>query len=374
MPPISVMIKPASASCNLRCEYCFYTDEIRHRGTPNYGIMSKDTAETVVRRFLTAAEGFCTFAFQGGEPTLAGLDFFKNFVELEKKHAAPGVRVQNAIQTNGMLIDAQWARFFSENGFLVGLSLDGNKETHDRYRVRPDGKGSFQTVLRASQLFDAHRVDYNILTVVTAALADKIGAVFGFYKKHGMYYQQYIPCMDPLEGERGVAQYSLTPEKYEAFLKTLFDLWYGELKRGNYISIRFFDNLVHILRGRPPEQCSMLGRCSVQYLLEADGSVFPCDFYAMDGFRLGNITVDEIPAIDARRREIRFIEDTVPVHSECGACKWYPLCRNGCRRDRLPGQNGGPGINYYCKAYQGFFEYSIERFMTIDSLLEHCEK
>ena len=156
MHPINVMIKPASASCNLRCKYCFYADEAAIRQVPNYGKMSRETLEEVVRLFMQNARGSCTFAFQGGEPTLAGLDFFEHVVRLEQKYSRPGLRVTNALQTNGMVIDADWCRFLAKNHFLVGLSMDGVKQTHDLYRQGPGGAGSFAQVQRAAQLISTY--------------------------------------------------------------------------------------------------------------------------------------------------------------------------------------------------------------------------
>lgn len=371
MPPLSVMIKPASASCNLRCKYCFYADEAAMRCVPNYGMMQPDTLEQVVRTFMQSAEGSCSFAFQGGEPTLAGLDFFKQVVTLQKKYSRPGLVVTNALQTNGMLLDAEWCRFLAENRFLVGLSMDGIKQTHDLYRLRPNGKGSYSAVLSAAQRMTQHKVDFNILTVVTAQLAKNITSVYNAYKKNGWYYHQYIPCMDALEDTRGGQEYSLTPAAYTQFLKTLFDLWYQDLRRGLVISVRYFDNLVLILQGRNPESCAMTGQCNIQYLMEADGSVYPCDFYALDSFRLGKIGENTLEEIDRKRTEIRFIEDSLKKPERCKQCKWFALCRGGCRRDYTKGIDSH---NYYCESYKEFFEYAMPRMQQAAAFLLQLER
>ncbi|MBU5626141.1 SPASM domain-containing protein [Oscillibacter sp. MSJ-2] len=358
MKQYNVMIKPASSACNLCCRYCFYADESRSRSVADYGRMSPETVQAILQRFLEQeADGFA-FAFQGGEPTLAGLDFYRDFMERERGFRRGKVR--HAIQTNGLLLDQQWARFLRQNHFLVGLSLDGNKASHDLYRVDRQGKGSFKHAFAAARLLEQNQVPFNILTVVTPQLARHIPSIFRFFQENGFRHQQYIPCMGPLED--GAGDYVPTPAQLESFLKTLFDIWYRELLGGNYVSIRFFDNLVYMLQGQAPELCSMCGHCNIQYLIEADGSVFPCDFYALDGYCLGNIRDCSLEEIDRRRRELRFIEDSLRPPEECRSCPWAYLCRNGCRRDRRPGPGGK---NIYCAAYRGFFEYSYERLRQV---------
>lgn len=361
MPPLSIMIKPASSSCNLRCTYCFYADEAQSRSVPNYGLMSGDTSRILIEKAMGAASGSVAFLFQGGEPTLAGLDFFRSFLRDAEVRRPRDLSVHYAIQTNGTLLDEDWCRFLAENHILVGLSLDGSRDCHDRFRRDGLDKGTFDRVLRAARMLEKAGAEYNVLTVVTGYLARHIQSAFSFFCKNNFRYQQYIPCLDPLEGRRGGQDWSLTPERYEAFLKRLFDLWYRELEQGRYWSVRYFDNLLQMLRGRPPEQCSLCGVCSPQYLVEADGSVYPCDFYGLDRYRLGNVTADSWEDLDRTREQTGFIAQSMPVPEKCGQCRWYPLCRNGCRRDRLPAADGGPGLNYYCPAYAGFFDYALPR-------------
>ena len=371
MHPMSVMIKPASSSCNLRCKYCFYADEAAMRQVPNYGIMKEETLEAVVKEVMKYADQSCAFAFQGGEPTLAGLDFFKKVVELQKKYSRPGLQVTNALQTNGILLDKEWCTFLAENHFLVGLSMDGTKQTHDNYRLDAHDKGSYSKVLQAAQRMAQQGVQFNILTVVTAQLAKNITSVYNSYKKNGWLYHQYIPCMDALEAQRGKEEYSLTPQQYAEFLKTLFDLWYQDLRRGFVVSVRYFDNLVQILQRRQPESCSMTGHCNVQYLVEADGSVYPCDFYALDSYRLGKIPDNSIDELDRKRIEICFIEESLEKPAKCKQCRWFALCRGGCKRDYTQGEQPH---NYYCQSYQEFFDYAMPRLQQAAAFLLHLER
>lgn len=358
MPSLSLLIKPSSGGCNIRCKYCFYHDEQLNRETFSYGFMSEETLEILIKKALEYATIHCSFGFQGGEPTLRGLDFYRRVVELQKKYNVHHAEIANAIQTNGLLIDDEWAQFLHENRFLVGLSLDGIKDVHDQNRLDPEGKGTFNRVLQAAQKLTAHQVDFNLLTVVTNRTADAITKIYNFYRRSNLLYQQYIPCLDPLEEERGSSPYSLTPEKYAKFLKTLFDLWYRDVTAGRFIYIRYFENLLGMLMGRRPESCGMSGQCAIQNVVEADGSVYPCDFYCLDQWKLGNIRTDSFESMAKCEAAQRFLMEGTLGREQCRECEYAPICRGGCRRDREPLGEGG---NYFCEAYKGFFAYALPR-------------
>lgn len=366
MPLLNLLIKPSSGNCNMRCEYCFYADELNNRTIQSYGRMSVDTMQTIVDHSMVFADGECTFAFQGGEPTLAGLDFYKSLVSYVAAHPNPKkIRIHYAIQTNGYNIDETWAAFFAENHFLVGVSLDGMKEIHDKYRANAAGEGTYKRVMAAIRLLEKHGVEYNILTVVTAAAARNGQKMYNFFKKNHFEFQQYIECLDPIGEEPGGHEYSLTPERYELFLKSIFDAWYLDRKAGNHVYNRYFENLMMIIAGQIPESCSMRGVCGRQWVIEADGSTYPCDFYALDEWRLGNVNTDSFKDMEQRREELGFIKWSEKVPEECGTCKWYGLCRNGCRRNREPVTAENTGKNYFCSAYYNFFEYAYPRLIEI---------
>lgn len=366
MPPLHLLIKPASGLCNMRCRYCFYHDETQKRSTESFGMMSFNTLEIMVKKALEYAQGSCTFAFQGGEPTLAGLDFYKTLMELETNYNRAGLEIHNVIQTNGYRLDADWARFFAEHHFLAGLSLDGTRHTHDAYRVGAAGEPTFFDVVRTAGLFDEYKVEYNILTVVNKRVAQSIRKIYPYFRKMHYDYMQFIPCMDPLGAVPGGEEYSLTPELYGQFLCDLFDLWYLDLSQGKGCYIRQFENYVGILLGIPPEACDMNGHCSVQHVIEADGSVYPCDFYVLDRYRLGNLNIDSFEEMAAKRRELQFIEESQREHPDCLSCRYYSVCRNGCRRYReIPGDAGSK--NYFCESYRMFFDHSMGRLKEIAS-------
>lgn len=365
MPPVSLLIKPASSNCNLRCSYCFYHSIAESRMTESYGIMNAETLEPLVKSALEYADNICTFAFQGGEPTLAGLDFFKNLVSLVKIYNFKKVKINYAIQTNGLVIDSEWASFLSEHKFLVGISLDGPKDIHDAARFDSRNVGSFNRVMNAISLFNKHHVEYNILSVVNSYTARHINQVYSFFKKNNFDYLQFIPCLDPLDETPGGHQYSLTPERYALFLKRLFDEWYKDILQGKKISIRYFDNLIGMLKGYPPESCGMSGVCTAYFVVEADGSTYPCDFYTIDEWSMGNITNMSFKELKASKNAVRFTATSVHVSEECKGCKFLSICRGGCRRDREPFEDGKPVHNRFCQSYREFFEYAGERLTIL---------
>lgn len=368
MPALSVMIKPASGQCNMRCRYCFYADETRNRNTPSFGMMTEETLRRVLTQVLSAASSTCTLAFQGGEPTLAGLPFFRRVIELEKELNVNHCQIRHALQTNGLLLDDEWADFLHENRFLVGVSLDGTKELHDKNRVDAGGNGTWNRVMHSLQLLKKHGVEFNILTVVTGDLCRCTGKVLGFYARNGFSYRQFIPCLDPIGEERGQYPWSLTTPLYARYLKDSFDGWYRDLLDGHKTYHRYFDNLLLIMDGQWPEACGMGGVCGRQLVVEADGSVYPCDFYMLDEYRLGNFSTDSFETVEKNRTALQFLEKSAIPDDECRSCRWKALCRGGCRRDRDYFEKG-LGKNYYCPAYREFFEYAYPRLYRAYQML-----
>ena len=365
MPPIQLLIKPSSGNCNLRCRYCFYHDEMSKRETANYGFMSTETLEVLVKQSLAFADTSCGFAFQGGEPTLVGLDFYRKLLEFQKKYNTKNLTIHNSIQTNGFGLGEDWADFLVQNHFLVGISLDGIIHTHDAYRVDAAGKGTFAEIMKTIELFEKKQVEYNILTVVNRRTAEKISRIYSFYGKHNWKYLQFIACLDPLGEPQGMREYSLTPEAYGDFLVELFDLWYLDWRKGSQPSIRMFENYIGILMGYMPEACDQRGCCSVQWVVEADGSVYPCDFYVVDRYRMGSFGENSMEEMMEMGKTLRFVEESVENREECERCEYGYLCRGGCRRNRQIAENGQLGSNYFCPAYKRFFAAALPRMRQI---------
>ncbi len=367
MPPITLLIKPSSSACNMKCTYCFYNSIATERNESFLGMMSFETTEKLIQSAFSYAggyaEGSVVFAFQGGEPTLAGIEYFKAFIELQKKYNKNNVKVFYSIQTNGYLVDEEFAKFFKQHNFLVGISFDGPAEFHNLNRVDINSKGTYNNVIKAISLLKKHNVEFNILSVVTGKNATSIHKIYNFFKKSGYNYLQFIPCLEPLCDERGQNPYHLSTKAYAEYLKKIFDLFYNDFIVGRYISIRHIDNIINLLMGRPTELCSMRGVCSVQFVVEGDGSVYPCDFYAYDQYKIGNIgemSFEQMLQSDVAKK---FIEQSINLPDDCKKCEYLSLCRNGCRRDRDIGKDQHK--NYYCEAYKQYFKYMLPKAQEI---------
>ena len=358
MRHVSLLIKPASSLCNMRCRYCFYADVSEHRTVNNYGLMAPDVQEKMVENAFRTATESVSFAFQGGEPTLAGLEYFRRHVRLCKKYQKPGIRVSQSVQTNGLLLDDEWAAFFAENQFLVGLSLDGPKEIHDANRRDAAGKGTFPAVMEAGRLLKKHGVPFNILCVVDNTVARNANQVLNFFLQNGFFYLQFIPCLDELDFN-GETEPRLSAQAYLRFLLTSVRKYVSCFWKGTFLSIRNLDNYVGMLLNLPPESCAMNGRCSAYFVVEGDGSVYPCDFYVLDRYKMGNVAEQSFQEMYDSELCRKFVAESLWVDPACKQCPWYALCRGGCRREREPFREGKPGLNRFCETYRKFFEQAV---------------
>ncbi|KAF1295640.1 radical SAM/SPASM domain-containing protein [Enterococcus sp. JM4C] len=332
MKHISVLVKPASALCNIRCKYCFYADVSSLREVRSFGKMKSETAEKMIEHlFVDLVDGDeLTLAFQGGEPTLAGLTYYKNivaFVEQQTKN----VTVHYALQTNGLLINERWCQFLKEHQFLVGLSIDGHPLYHDLNRVDPKGRGTFQKVLATKELFDTYGIEYNILCVLTNPLAKEAKKVYRFLQEQSIQYVQFIPCLDELEAKKR-SSYALTPQRFASFYGQLFKFWLAELQSGHYRSVKLFDDLMNLFVGGRVTACGILGNCQIQYVIEADGSVYPCDFYVLDEYRMGYIQESGLKELFEQEISKKFLCEKPDYGAFCHSCLFQKACNGGCKR------------------------------------------
>lgn len=361
MSAITIMVKPVSGACNMNCRYCFYSDVMAHRETAVYPGMSIETLETLVRRAFRYADGPVSFSFQGGEPTLAGVEFYRALVRFERMYNSRGLPVHNAVQTNGYALSDELIDLFAREHFLLGVSLDGDAAAHDA--MRPDRRGAptFDRIRGNIDRLIAAGVEFNLLCVVNELVASRPAEVFAALAP--FRYLQFIACLDGLDGTR--RSYSLSPERYLHFLKETFDLYERAFFGKHPVSVRNFDNYIGILLGVPPENCAMGGVCGQYFLVEADGSVYPCDFYVLDPWRLGNVLETPFNRLAASPIARSFREESLALPAECRACEWYRLCRNGCKRERDP----RTGRNRWCACYRAFFEYAAPRMQRIAETL-----
>ena len=356
MKNLSVLIKPASSLCNLRCRYCFYIDESQNREEENHGIMEEEVMLKLTERIAEAMEdgGQVHISFQGGEPTVAGLAYFRSFVSAMDQYR--GFDISYSIQTNGTLLNEEWARFFHDHHFLVGVSLDGYESNMNQFRYDAKHKGAYLQVIQGIDLLEKYDVEYNILTVVTEELSRHPKALLQFYKSHKFKYVQLIPCLPPLNNGDDI---SLKPQQYASFYIEFFRHWKKEVQKGNVISVNLFENIMAMLNGYPPYQCGMSGRCSRQTIVEANGDVYPCDFYCLDVYRLGNIMDQSLDELSKTKVAEEFIRTSACEKKICESCYFRNICHGGCRR-----QNICYLEDHYC-AYQAVLREIVPQLMEL---------
>lgn len=350
MKNLNVLIKPSSNKCNLNCKYCFYDDVSHSRETSDYDYMSVETARLIIDNvFSTEGLESVHFGFQGGEPTLSGIDFFEQFFDYVKQKQN-NVNVSLSLQTNGILINPEWISLFKANDVLVGLSLDGPAKFHDNNRVDFGDKNTHSKVIEAAKLMRSAGVEFNVLTVVTSKNAVNINKIYDYLVKNDFTYLQFIPVLEPLDYK--VSNIRKVNEQYYNYLNSLYKAWVKDYRAGKYVSIRLFDNLFNIMLGAAPEACDMRGVCSVQNIIEADGTTFTCDFYAIDKYVIGNATTDKFSEMITTEVARDFVVSSSEHPDECKKCEVYGLCRNGCRRMRVNGKY------MYCDALKKFLRTS----------------
>lgn len=327
MKNITVLIKPASSLCNLRCEYCFYHDEVKNRKDECKEIMSYDTVDSIIREVFAycGKESEINFMFQGGEPLTAGKDYFQYFINAANFLKENKCKVEFEIQTNGTLIDEDYCRIFKENNFLVGVSLDGDEAIHNIQR-----SNSFNEVMAGINLLKKNEIEYTILSVITART--DAYEYFRFCKENGFRDIQPIYCLDPLDGEK--KEYSLDPEKLVRFKKRLFNKWIAEIENEDRTVIRDFENLVSFLFEGTYEQCGFSGECTPQLVIEANGDCYPCDFYCTDEYKCSNINSGSLMSMLKSKGMDRFLDYTPPVNDLCNGCEFNDICYGGCKRYR----------------------------------------
>ena len=371
----TVLVKPVSADCNLSCTYCFY----HQRPTDPYaGIskhrMSDEVLASFIQQFM-ALDDSVSFCWQGGEPMLAGLDFYERMVSYQKKYGFPGQIVSNSLQTNGVLVDSGWAGFFRQYNVFVGTSLDGPGEIHDKYRQYPAGKGSFAKVEQAIDILREYSVEFNILSVVSQANVRKAREVFNFFLSQGLPYLQFIPCAEVEESEKKLTPFAINPQEYEAFLKELFEVWFdacwsetplgGRGESRARVSIRFFDNILSAYVGRGAESCEFKKECGEYIVVEYNGDVYPCDFLVEREFYLGNLLERPLADIIESEKFNTFKRLKSKDYPECRSCRYKFICNQGCTRLRLTADKVSQSGHLYCSAYRNFFSYSEDRFKSL---------
>lgn len=353
----SLLVKPVSALCNLNCAYCFYLDRDADPYRPRPArTMSDEMLERLVDTFLFYSYPNAVFAFQGGEPTLAGLPFFEKLVALQQRRGRNGHNIGNSLQTNGILIDDDWCRFFREYNWLVGISIDGPEEVHNRYRVNKAGRGSWEQAARAIELMKRHGVDFNVLCVVSQANAGQPRELYRYFRTLGVEHIQYIPLAE-FDGEGNPMPFTIDAAGYGAFLTGTFDAWWPDRRK---VRIRLFDNLAEAAGGFRPGACTMRETCDSYCVVEYNGDVYPCDFFVEGGWKLGNIEVDSWAEIARRRARFEFASKKAVAHPACDACEYRGICRNGCPKLRHGPRGRFEDLDWFCGAYKALYARALE--------------
>ena len=354
----SILVKPAGPDCSMDCGYCFYSGKARLYPQTNTHRMSDAVLEEVMRRFLEQPASDLSIGWQGGEPTLMGLPFFKRAVELEEQYGT-GKTVGNGLQTNGILLDSRWAKFFRDYKFLIGLSLDGPAHIHDRYRRLLSGGGTWSKVSAAARMLLGEGVPVNALTVVNDYSARFPDEIYDHHKALGLDYMQFIPCVeaDPADPQRA-APFSVTAGAYGAFLCRIFDRWRADFHDGRpATSVRFFESLLFSYAGFQPPDCTLCETCGDYLVVEYNGDVYSCDFFVEPAWLLGNVMSDHLTGLFHSDRQRAFGRGKAKLAAACAACLWLSLCRGGCIKDRVRDPRDG-GLSHFCNAYRMFFEHA----------------
>ncbi|HTZ70591.1 MAG TPA: anaerobic sulfatase maturase [Acetobacteraceae bacterium] len=375
---LHAMAKPINSACNLDCTYCYYLSKEPLLGQTRRR-MSDDILEAYIADYIASQDAAeIAFTWHGGEPTLLGIEFFEKVVRLQRKHTPPGRRVANDLQTNGTLLDDKWCAFLKENGFLVGLSIDGPQRLHDRYRPTKGGEGSFAHVVAAAGRLRRHGIGFGTLSVVNRDTAKHPLEVYRFLRDTiGARYMQLIPCVEPLGFETTapdahgdklkprtrpreiVTDWSVAPAAWGRFLVAIFDEWAAH-DRGR-VKINLFESFLLQLNGQPSLMCTSSPFCGKNIAVEHDGSVFSCDHYVYPAHQIGKIGDSSLAEMVFSVRQLEFgLNKFNTLPSECRVCPYLNLCWGECPRTRLLKTREGEGnISYLCEGWKLFYKHAI---------------
>ncbi len=353
--PVYVMLKPVGAICNLSCSYCYYTEKSKLYSEKNT-ILSEELLEQFTKQYLECQTmPQVLFTWHGGEALMRPLSFYKKALELQRKYAG-GRIIDNSIQTNGTLLTDEWCRFFKENNFLVGISIDGPQVFHDKYRRNRHGLPSFYKVMKGIELLKKHGVEYNAMAVVNDYNSNYPLEFYHFFKTIDCHYIQFTPIVERGD-DNNLLPFSVTPEKWGNFLCTLFDEWVRE-DVGNYY-VQLFDATLANWVGQQPGLCSMAPTCGHAGVMEHNGDLFSCDHFVYPEYKLGNIRTKTLTEMMYSKEQLQFgANKKEKLPAQCTVCEYLFACNGECPKNRIINSiDGEPGLNYLCAGYKHFFEH-----------------
>ena len=368
--PLAVMAKPVGSRCNMRCAYCYYLEKGKYSESRKQTCMSQALLEKLIRQTIAASPGpVVSFTWHGGEPTLAGMDFYKRALELERKYLPRGWEVWNNLQTNGLLLNDSWCRFLRENRFDVGLSIDGSAEIHDANRRLVNGEGTFARVSAAIRRLREAGVEPDLLCTVNAASQSRPLEVYRALRETGCGWVQFIPVVIR-DGEGGAAAGSVTPEGYGRFLTAVFREWVCHDLGA--LDVQLFAEMARIMAGGQASLCWMSPTCGHVLIAEEDGAVYSCDHFVDPEHRLGNLRGDTLARMaDSPFQRAFGLGKQENLTRECRECPYLRFCNGGCPKDRFGrSRDGEPGQYWLCPGLKAFFAHAqpvLERVMSMSA-------
>ena len=369
--PLYVMTKPAGASCNLACEYCYYLEKLQLYRHDTRHVMSDEMLERFVKQYIESQTmQQVLFCWHGGETLMRPLSFYEKVVRLQRQYAQ-GRQIDNVIQTNGTMIDDRWAQFFHDQGWLVGVSIDGPEEFHDEYRRNKAGRPSWRQVMKGINCLNKHQVEWNAMAVVNDFNADYPLDFYQFFKDIGCHYLQFTPIVERIsphadgrhlasmadDAQAELADFSVTPEQWGHFLCTVFDQWVRNDVGSTFVQL--FDTTLANWMGMEGSLCTMARECGHAGVMEYNGDVYSCDHFVFPEYKLGNIrdnTLTEMMYCDRQRAFGQNKYRSLP--QQCKSCHYLFACHGECPKNRFSETaQGEPGLNYLCQGYYRFFEH-----------------
>ena len=363
MRPFSLLIKPASADCNLNCRYCFYLEKKDIYPGHNLHRMPDAVLEKMISSYMKTPQPQYSFGWQGGEPTLMGVEFFRKIIDLQQKHGGTGTVVGNGLQTNAVLIDDEMAAHFAKYNFLLGVSLDGPPEIHDFYRKNHAGAGSHASVMKAIGILKKHNVEFNILVLVSKSNVGRAKEIYSYLLENGFLFHQYIPCVE-FDRNGKPLEWSITGREWGEFLCGIFDCW--EKSDTRKVSIRLFDSILWYLVHGQRNICHIGRNCCQYFVVEYNGDVYPCDFFVQTDLKLGNVTENSWEEMQDSVKYKEFGALKSKWNSICEKCDCFEICAGDCLKHRLPqSQNNPRTISWLCEGWKIFYSHSLKKFRKL---------
>lgn len=354
----SLLVKPSSADCNLRCTYCFYLRKSRLYPETYQHRMSDEALERLISSYMATDQPQYVFGWQGGEPTMMGVEFFRRVTELQQKYGRRGAVVANGLQTNATLINNEFASHLAQYNFLAGISLDGPAELHNAFRKTSKGQGSHEAVLRGLDCLRTHGVEFNVLTVVNSANVTHATELYQYLCRLGIRYHQYIPCVE-FDSHGEPLFHTITGQQWGDFLCEIFDRWYATDTRR--ISIRLFDAILNLMVYGNYALCHMGGNCRQYFVVEFNGDVYPCDFFVNPSNKLGSIFHNTWEELIQSQLYRQFGALKAKWNLQCSTCKYLRYCSGDCLKHRFYGGEKPEQLSWLCKGWKQFYEHALPR-------------